>query len=83
MLVRLDDELISNTPDGGSNFLHIDAEHVADGNAALYIAYLEGVPSACGAYRRIDGVDHAAKRCPSTPIRSAHVPSQTTRRIST
>ncbi len=61
MLSRLDDELIANTPDGGSNFLHIDAEHVADGNGALYVAYLEGVPSACGAYRRIDGIEGAAE----------------------
>ena len=57
MLAHLDRELLDSTPDGGSNFLHIAPEHVEDGNGAFYIAYLDGVPSACGAYRRIEGVD--------------------------
>lgn len=61
MLDRLDDELVANTPEGGSNFLHIAAEHVADGSGAFYVAYVDGAPSACGAYRRIDGVDDAAE----------------------
>ncbi len=61
MLAELDRELLAGTPDGGSNFLHIAAEEVEDGNGAFYIAYLDGVPAACGAYRRIAGVASAAE----------------------
>ena len=61
MLERLDRELLASTPDGGSNFLHIESEHVAPGNGAFFVAYLDGQPSACGAYRRIDGEPGAAE----------------------
>ncbi|MGB8861869.1 MAG: GNAT family N-acetyltransferase [Ilumatobacteraceae bacterium] len=61
MLAELDRELLAGTPEGGSNFLHIAPEHVEDGNGAFFIAYLDGAPSACGAYRRIDGAPDAAE----------------------
>ena len=61
MLARLDAELIDGTPDGGSNFLHIAAEHVEDGNGAFFVAHHGGLPRACGAYRRIEGVPGAAE----------------------
>ncbi|MDO8362120.1 MAG: GNAT family N-acetyltransferase [Actinomycetota bacterium] len=61
MLQQLDRELLESTPEGGSNFLHIAPEHVAEGNGAFYIAYLDGAPVACGAYRRIEGVPGAAE----------------------
>ena len=61
MLARLDAELIDGTPEGGSNFLHIAAEHVEEGSGAFYVAHHDGVPRACGAYRRIEGVPGAAE----------------------
>ncbi len=61
LLAQLDHELLAGTPDGGSNFIHIAAEHVAPGNGAFFVAYLDGQPSACGAYRRIDGAPGAAE----------------------
>lgn len=61
MLARLDAELIDGTPEGGSNFLHIAAEHVEEGNGAFFVAHHDGVPRACGAYRRIEGVPGAAE----------------------
>ena len=61
MLARLDQELLAATPEGGSNFLHIAPEHVEDGNGAFYVAYLDDAPVACGAYRRVMGVDGAAE----------------------
>jgi GNAT superfamily N-acetyltransferase len=56
MIQRLNVELKAATPEGGSNFWHIDHEHVAEGNGAFYVAWLDGRPSACGAWRRIDDV---------------------------
>lgn len=56
LLARLNDELRAATPDGGTNFFHVDADHVSDDNGAFYVAWLEGEPRACGAWRRIDGV---------------------------
>ena len=53
MLDRLDHELITTEPDGGICHIHIDPTDVEDGNGAFFIAYVEGAPSACGAYRRI------------------------------
>ena len=61
MLARLDRELLDSTPEGGSNFITIAPEHVADGNGAFYVAYLDDAPVACGAYRRIMGVPGAAE----------------------
>lgn len=56
MISRLDDELLSATPDGGSNFFHVDATELEPGNGAFFIAWLDGRPRACGAWRRIDDV---------------------------
>lgn len=61
MLAQLDRELIASTPAGGSNFITIAPEHVAEGNGAFFIAYLDDAPVACGAYRRIEGVPGAAE----------------------
>ncbi|MEI7548360.1 MAG: GNAT family N-acetyltransferase [Actinomycetota bacterium] len=61
MLARLDAELVDGTPEGGSNFMHIAAEHVEKGNGAFFVAHHDGVPRACGAYRRIEGVPGAAE----------------------
>lgn len=56
MLARLDRELLDATPDGGTNFFHVDADDVATGNGAFYIGWVDGAPRACGAWRRIDDV---------------------------
>jgi len=61
MLARLDRELLDSTPEGGSNFITIAPEHVAEGNGAFYVAYLDDEPVACGAYRRIEGEPGAAE----------------------
>ncbi len=54
MLDRLDHELKSQTPDGGTNFITIAPEHVEGANGAFFIAWVDGRPLACGAWRRID-----------------------------
>ena len=54
LIARLDDELRAATPDGGSNFFHVDSDDVQPGNGALVVAWLDDTPSACGAWRRID-----------------------------
>lgn len=56
MLAHLDEELRAATPEGGTNFLHVDAGHLSGDNGAFFIAWLEGEPRACGAWRRIDEV---------------------------
>ncbi len=56
MLQRLNDELRAATPDGGTNFFHVAAEHVSEDNGAFVVAWLDGQPRACGAWRRIDDV---------------------------
>ena len=58
MLQRLNTELKGATPKGGSNFWHIDDEQVAHDNGAFYVAWLDGRPAACGAWRRIDDIAH-------------------------
>lgn len=61
MIARLDAELIEGTPEGGSNFLHLAAEHVDEGAGGMFVAYVDGVARAMGAYRRIDDVPGAAE----------------------
>ena len=56
MLGRLNAELLEATPDGGTNFFHLAAEHVEPGAGAFFVAYLDGAPTACGAYRRVEGL---------------------------
>lgn len=60
MIEKLNRELIDTEPEGGICF-HSLAEHEVQDGGAFYVAYLAGVPSACGAYRRIDGVPGAAE----------------------
>jgi GNAT superfamily N-acetyltransferase len=56
MLARLDRELIDQTPEGGTNFIHLPAEHVDGEQGSLFVAWLDDRPMACGAWRRIDDV---------------------------
>ena len=54
LLGRLNAELRAATPEGGSNFFHVAGEQVSDDNGAFLVAWLDGRPRACGAWRRID-----------------------------
>lgn len=58
MIERLNRELIDTEPEGGKCFHSLSAEEVQEGGA-FYVAYLDGVPLACGAYRRIEGTLNA------------------------
>ncbi|MFM2076187.1 MAG: hypothetical protein RJA49_77 [Actinomycetota bacterium] len=62
ILDRLDHELVTTEPDGGVCHIHIDPTDVEDGNGAFFIAYVDDVPSACGAYRRIGPTTAEVKR---------------------
>jgi putative acetyltransferase len=69
LLDRLDRELLAAEPEGGTVFVHIDPTEVDPGNGAFFIAYVDGAPSACGAYRRIDGRSAEVKRMWADPAR--------------
>ena len=60
MIEQLNRELIDTEPEGGKCFHSLTADEVQDGGA-FYVAYLDGEPRACGAYRRIDGMPSAAE----------------------
>ena len=60
MIAQLNRELTDSKPEGGLTFHSLSADEVADGGA-FYVAYLEGAPSACGAYRRIEDTPDAAE----------------------
>lgn len=53
MIEQLNRELIDTEPEGGQCFHSLSADEVTDGGA-FFVAYLDGTPLACGAYRRID-----------------------------
>ncbi len=55
MVPLLDHELIGSTPEGGSNFLTVDD------TTAFFVAELDGVPLAMGAYRGIADIPGAAE----------------------
>ncbi len=69
MLDRLDRELTTSEPEGGTAFIHIDPADVEPGSGAFFIAYVDGVPAACGAYRRIDDRAAEVKRMWVDPTR--------------
>ncbi len=69
LLDRLDRELLAAEPEGGTVFVHIDPTEVDPGNGAFFIAYVDGVPSECRAYRRIDGRSAEVKRMWADPAR--------------
>lgn len=54
LLARLDAELLAATPPGGTNFLDLPAESFDDGHGEFVVAWLDGEPVGCGAWRRID-----------------------------
>jgi GNAT superfamily N-acetyltransferase len=60
MIEQLNRELLDSEPDGGICFHSLAADEVRDGGG-FFVAYLDGTPSACGAYRRIDGMERSAE----------------------
>lgn len=56
LIARLDQELLGLTPDGGTNFFSLSADEVDGDDGAFFVAWLDGAPAACGAWRRIDDV---------------------------
>lgn len=55
MISHLNAELRAATPEGANNFFHLEADKVDDPTqGGFYIAWLDGQPGACGAWRRID-----------------------------
>lgn len=60
MIEQLNRELIDTEPEGGLTFHSLSAKEVQD-RGAFYVAYLDGAPLACGAYRSIKGTPGAAE----------------------
>lgn len=54
MIERLNAELLAETPAGGTNHFSVDANQVSGDQGAFVVAWLDGAPRACGAWRRID-----------------------------
>ena len=54
MIERLDRELLDLTPDGGTNFFTLTTDEVDGDDGAFLVAWVDGRPAACGAWRRID-----------------------------
>jgi GNAT superfamily N-acetyltransferase len=67
MLRQLDNELTTTEPDGGTCFLRLDTEEVTGDAGAFFVAYVDGVASACGAYRRIGPHTAEVKRMWAEP----------------
>lgn len=67
MLARLDHELIVTEPEGGTNFISLGAHEVEGDAGAFFVAYLDGVPRACGAWRRIGPGTGEVKRMWADP----------------
>jgi GNAT superfamily N-acetyltransferase/heme-degrading monooxygenase HmoA len=69
MIDRLNHELISTEPEGGICHITLDPTEVEGDSGAFFVAYLDGVPSACGAYRRIGPSTAEVKRMWAHPDR--------------
>ena len=67
MLDRLDHELVTTEPDGGICHITLDPTEVEGDNGAFFVAYLDGAPRACGAYRRIGDTTAEVKRMWADP----------------
>lgn len=55
LILALNRELSGRYPeDGTASHFRLDAEEVAEGRGAFFVAYAQGRPLACGAVRRLD-----------------------------
>jgi GNAT superfamily N-acetyltransferase len=74
MIEQLNHELVTSEPDGGICFITLDPDEVDRDNGAFFVAYLDGVPRACGAYRRIGPTTAEVKRMWADPtVRGARL----------
>jgi GNAT superfamily N-acetyltransferase len=62
LILALNDELNARYPEPGANHFRLDAEEVADGRGAFFVAYLAETPIGCGAVRRVDASVAEIKR---------------------
>jgi GNAT superfamily N-acetyltransferase len=69
MIERLNHELLSTEPEEGTCHITLDPAEVEGDNGAFFVAYLDGSPSACGAYRRIGPTTAEVKRMWADPAR--------------
>lgn len=53
MIAALDAELTALYPEPGANHFSLDVAEVAAGRVGFYVAYLDGAPAGCGAYRAL------------------------------
>jgi GNAT superfamily N-acetyltransferase len=62
LILALNNELSERYPEPGANHFRLDADEVAEGRGAFFVAYLHGTPIGCGAVRRIDAGTAEVKR---------------------
>ena len=54
LIGRLNQELDEMCADPGADRFHVDDHELQPGTATFVVAYIDGVPMACGAYRSLD-----------------------------
>jgi GNAT superfamily N-acetyltransferase len=54
LILALNAELEDRYPEEGANFFRLDAEEVSTGRGGFFIASIDGVPTGCGAVRRLE-----------------------------
>jgi pyruvate/2-oxoglutarate/acetoin dehydrogenase E1 component len=82
LIAQLNAELSRRYNEPGANHFRLDAEEVADGRGAFFVAYREGEAVGCGAVRRIDATTAEVKRMYVVPAaRSAGVARQVLSRL--
>lgn len=62
LVAALNAELLQQYPEPGATHFRLDAEEVAEGRGAFFVAYVDGVPLGCGAVRRLDPSTGEIKR---------------------
>jgi GNAT superfamily N-acetyltransferase len=55
LITSLNDELLRFDPDPAQHHFGLDPEQVPAGAGGFFVAYVDGAPMGCGAYRIIDG----------------------------
>jgi len=62
LIAALNAELEAQYPEPGANFFRLDADEVADGRGAFFVAYVHDAPIGCGAIRLLDAQTAEIKR---------------------
>ena len=55
LIAALNNELLTFDPDPAQHHFHLEADQVQAGNGGFFVAYVDGAPMGCGAYRIIAG----------------------------